>query len=269
MPLKYFNCPDEETRPISDCLEKCPRTEGRCLSLPTLYSIGKAREWTGKPSTTQLLNPTRMEYLKIIRDYTIDPFRMAFALLGTRHHGKLEQVAKQIESLIAEQKITDEVSGVVDLLEPINGGNYRLIDYKTYGSFAVRKHISDEPANAYDRKMLSLQMNNYRLLCQGIGFNITELKCQITVRDGNTQSAYKNGIPFNLILLDVPIMDDDDVVDYFMAKSKALTTAIANNQPPELCPYQERWNGRRCKGFCDVARFCPEGAKVNKVEFEI
>ena len=263
--LKQFNCPDGETRNIKDCLEQCGNPAGRCLSLPTLHALGNVREWTGGPSTTQLLNPTRMEYLKIQNDYSLNPFNMAFALLGSRHHGMLEQVAKKIDGLVSEKKLTGEVTGIVDLLEPINGDNYRLIDYKTYGSYAVKKHITTDPKDEYDRHALALQMNNYRLMAQGLGFNITELKCQITVRDGNTQSAYKNGINFNIIMVNIPILDDDDVLEYFLTKSQALTMALTKQTLPELCNYQERWSGRRCKSYCDVARFCPEGRKINKV----
>ncbi len=121
-PLKSFICPDGVMRQTSDCLAQCPRKEGRCLSLPTLTELGNAREWTGTPSTTQLLNPTRLEYLKIVHDYAIDPFERAFALLGTRHHRRLELVAKRIEGLYAEKKLglDKDISGVLDLLEPID-----------------------------------------------------------------------------------------------------------------------------------------------------
>ncbi len=119
MPLTNFKCPDGITRPIAECLENCPNTEGRCLSLPTLYDIGHDRAWKGKPSTTQLLNPTRQEYLKITKDYTIAPKSRAFALLGTRHHRRLEVVAKKIEGNESELKLNSpEVSGILDLLEP-------------------------------------------------------------------------------------------------------------------------------------------------------
>ena len=126
-PPRFFECPDGITRPIVECLEACPRSDGRCLSLPTLHEIGRSREWGGVPSTTQLLNPTRMEYLKIKCDYAVNPFESAYALLGTRHHQRLEAVAKRIEGLVAEKKLeADEVaqhSGILDLLEPdeLNG----------------------------------------------------------------------------------------------------------------------------------------------------
>lgn len=264
--LKYFKCPDGQTVDIKECLEKC-RLHDRCLSLPTLNALGWVKEWKGKPSTTQCLNPTRMEYLKIKHEYFIDPFSMAFALLGTRHHGMLDMVAKKLEGVTSELFMKNaEITGIVDLLEPINGTEaYRLIDYKTYGSFAVAKLLSDTNGK-HEREALALQMNNYRLLAQSIGFDVKELKCQVTVRDGGTQSARNNGIAFNIKMIDVPIMDDDDVIDYFMFKANALIEAVNNGIMPKLCDYDERWGGRRCKGYCDVFMHCPEGAKVNKVD---
>ena len=270
MPLRYFNCPDNTTRPISECLDKCPRPEGRCLSLPTLHTIGKAREWTGTPSTTQCLNPTRFEYLQIKYDYAVDPFDHAFALLGTRHHGRLEQVAKKIEGLEAELSLKGEVSGILDLLEPINGSeDYRLIDYKTYGSYVVAKLLGIKGHGEYDKYKLALQLNNYRLMAQDLEFKITELKAQITVRDGGTFSAKKNGIDLNLYLLPVEIVPDIEVKEYFLTKAYKLCAAVEKSELPELCDYEERWQGRRCKGsLCNVHMYCPEGAKINKVGLE-
>lgn len=269
MPLTYFKC-QQGLIPIEKCLEKCPSPRGRCLSLPTLYSIGQTRIWTGTPSTTQLLNPTRMEYLQITKPFAIDPFDQAFALLGTRHHQMLESVANKFTGLDAEKRLTGEVSGIVDLLEPVNGGNeYRLIDYKTFGSYVVAKLLDIKKNGDYDKLKLQLQLNNYRLLAFPIGFNIVELMAQITVRDGGTFTAKNNGINKNIYLLPVPIMPDDEVTEYFLTKSYALITALNDNILPSLCDYEERWGGRRCKGFCNVAQYCPEGAKVNKIKLEI
>lgn len=267
MPLRFYNCPDKVTRKITDCLEHCPRKEGRCLSLPTLTTIGKSREWRGNPSTTQCLNPTRMEYLQIKYDFAIDPFGQAFALLGTRHHGMLDAVAKKIEGIKSELYLKGEVTGILDLLEPLNGGDsYRLIDYKTFGSFAVAKHLGLKDNAEQDKLKLALQMNNYRIMAEGLGFSIQELMVQITVRDGNTYSARNNGIDNNIYLLPVEILPDEQVKEYFLTKSYNLIQAVNNDTMPELCDYEERWKGRRCKGYCDVYQYCPEGAKVNKVD---
>lgn len=271
MPLTYFNCAVGQI-PISECLNHCPNPDGRCLSLPTLTTIGQSRTWKGIPSTTQCLNPTRMEYLQIKYDFAVDPFDQAFALLGTRHHYTLESVAKKIEGLKSELLLKGEVSGILDLLEPINGSdNYCLIDYKCFGSFAVAQQLGiskDDNSSEYARFKLALQVNNYRIMAQELGFNITELKVQFTVRDGGTFIAKKRGIDKNIYLLPVELLDDTLVKEYFLTKAFNLCHAIETDTLPELCDYQERWEGRRCKGYCGVYSYCPEGAKVNKVEYK-
>ena len=274
MPATYFKCPNGNIIAIAQCLEKCPEPEGRCLSLPTLYDTGKQREWTGTPSTTQCLNPTRMEYLKITKPYTLDPFGYAFALLGTRHHRRLELVAKKIEGLISEKKLekteVQQHTGILDLLEPdeLKDGFYKMTDYKTWGSYALAKHLGLKDNGDYERMQLALQLNDYRLKAEKFGFPISRMLVQCTVRDGGTKTAYINKIPQKIILLPIEILDDEMVIDYFYQKSTALIKALKDKVLPELCPYNERWNGRRCKGFCDLAEFCPEGAKVNKLTFK-
>lgn len=267
MPLKSFLCPDGVTRPILECLEKCPLETGRCLSLPTLTEIGYDRKWTGTPSTTQLLNPTRIEYLKIKHDYAISPFDRAFALLGTRHHRRLELVAKRIEGLEAEKKLTGEVTGIVDLLEP-NGESdtWRLIDYKTWGSYQVAK-FTGEKDGVYEIHQVELQLNNYRIMAQDLGFNITQLFIQATVRDGGTYTARNNKVPDKMLLIPVKILDDNYVREYFLTKAFALKSAVDKGILPDMCDYNGRWAGRRCKPeYCEVYRYCPEGAMMNKVK---
>lgn len=264
MPARFFLCPDNKETPIADCLKSC-RLNSRCLSLPTLHSIGNVREWRGQPSTTQCLNPTRMEYLQVKCDFTIDPFDHAFSLLGTRHHGMLESVAKKLEGLQAEKKLSGEVTGILDLIEPINGGDsYRLIDYKTYGSYVAAKHLGLVNGESDVRK-LALQMNNYRVMVQDLGFNVTELKVQITVRDGNTMASRMNKVDKNIYLLPVEILPDDEVREYFIGKSFALCNAISKNELPEYCGYEDSWANRRCRGYCSVCAWCPEGADLNRI----
>ena len=275
MPLKYFNCPDGITRPIVECLEYCPNKECRCLSLPTLYDVGHDREWKGKPSTTQLLNPTRQEYLKITRDYAIAPKSKAFALLGTRHHRRLEVVANKLEGVEAELKLkSPEVSGILDLLEPdpSQEGFYILWDYKTWGSYSLALHLGLKENGEYEQRQISLQVNNYRVLVEEVkelGFKISQIKVQCTVRDGHTKSAYWNKIDDTIVVLPIDFLPDTEVKEYFNRKRMTLLTALDTETMPGLCDYQERWKGRRCKGdLCPVHQFCPEGAMINKVEYK-
>jgi len=271
MPLTAFICPDGKTRPVKECLEKCPRPEGRCLSLPALHEIGRQREWKGEASTTQLLNPTRLEYLKLTCDYAINPTDRAFALLGTRHHQRLEMVANKIEGLIAEKKLdsndVQKHSGILDLLEPdeLQDGAYKLIDHKSWGSYAVAKILGRSNNGEYERLQAALQLNDYRLKVEGVGFKISRLIVQATVRDGGTYIAKKNEVPEKMLMIPIERLDDDFVVSYFSDKNKALMDALKNKELPPMCDYEGRWANRRCKGFCDVVSFCPEGRMMNKL----
>lgn len=271
MPLTMFKCPDGKTRTTKGCLERCPRLEGRCLSLPALHDIGWQREWTGEASTTMLLNPTRLEYLKLTCDYAIDPTDRAFALLGTRHHKRLELVAQKIEGLIAEKKLdSDDVqkhSGILDLLEPdeLQEGYYKLIDHKSWGSYAVAKILGRGNNGEYERTQAALQLNDYRLKAEKLSFKISRLMIQATVRDGGTFIAKKNNVPEKMLMIPIERLDDEFVVSYFSDKNKALMDALKNKELPPMCDYEGRWANRRCKGYCDVASFCPEGRAMNKM----
>jgi len=99
--------------------------------------------------------------LKIIKPYYIYPDSMAFALLGTRHHSKLEAIAGKL-SMVSELLLEDdETRGTFDLLEPDTTGSYVLSDYKTSGSYKVAsalgiqsRKVVDPSGEAYKRDVV-------------------------------------------------------------------------------------------------------------------
>jgi len=216
-----------------------------------------------------------MSYLQITKPYSIDPLESAFMVLGTRHHKTLEIVANKIKGLIAEKKLSktdaSQNTGILDLLEPdeLKDGYYKLIDYKTWGSYSLAKILGRSNSNGdYEVNQLALQLNNYRIKVESLGFPISRLLVQCTARDGGTFTARNNKIPEKVLLIPVEIIDNDLVLDYFYNKTTELLTALETKTLPPLCPYEERWSGKRCKNYCNVAEFCPEGAKINKVTLE-
>ena len=262
MPLTYLLCPDKNKIEVAQCLTEC-RLEHRCLTLPTLKTITQDREWKGIPSTTQLINGTMQEYLKIIHPYTVDPQDRAFALLGTRHHQTLE-----LSGGLAELPIGEEITSTVDLVE-ITDGLVELYDYKTWGSYRVAKALGLEkigkdqyrvnPAQV-DMDEVTLQLNHYRIQVEEhTQLKVNALYTQITVRDGGTYLAKGRGINKNIYLLPVAIWSDEVVRAYFDHKKEALLHALEHQEMPELCSSSESWDGRRCEGYCEVAPFCPRG----------
>ena len=113
--LREFICPDGAHVPVESCLKGCRMGE-RCLTLPTLKLISKEREWNGVASTTQLLDGTMSAYLKLTKDYAVDPDSRAFMLQGTKHHKELEIVAKEL-GLPAEIPLSGD-RDIFDLIEP-------------------------------------------------------------------------------------------------------------------------------------------------------
>jgi hypothetical protein len=271
MPLTYFICPDGVKRPIIECLNKCPRPEGRCLSLPVLHGVGYDRPFN-KPSVTQCLNPTRIEYLKITCNYATNPVEHAFALLGTSVHRRLEIIANLIEGLKAEHKVEDsDTIGTLDLLEPdeLYEGSYKLIDMKCWGSYSVAKVLGRKQNGESDIAKASLQLNGYRIKVEPLGIPVSRMFIMAIVRDGGTYTAKNNNVPEKMLMIPIDKMPDDYVKDYFSQKSQSLIEALDKKQLPSFCSFEDRWGGRRCKGYCDVFNFCPEGAMLNKVKLEV
>ena len=263
MPLKYFQCPTGERIPTDECLVQCQQPEGRCASLPYLHHIvSHQRPWTGVPSTTQCLNGTRMEYLKITMDYTLDPDDQAYAVLGTRHHERLQIVADKL-GMNAEMKLYGEVSGILDLLEPDEQQPdfFKLIDYKTWGSYKIAK-AKGMKGEDIDIDQVTLQLNHYRVKVEPLGFPISRIQVQATCRDGNTQNARDNEIRRNIHMIDIPLLEDGYVTSYFHARAEALVKAVETHTLPKACSTSETWGGRRCKNYCEVVEFCPDGRKM-------
>jgi len=289
MPLEWFVCPDKEIVKVKDCLNKCKGPD-RCLTLPTLTLISQQREWNGIPSTTQLLNGTMMEFLKLTQPYAIDPDKMAFALLGSRHHKNLQEVAKQL-NLPAEVALTTDDRDIFDLLEP-EGEAWTLTDYKTWGSYKVAKSLGivkvgmqDDPSGdvykttskwgkkgepkqvpvfqvvpqEVDMSETELQLNRYRVMLEERGVTIGKMQIQITVRDGGLAVAKSRGIERNTYKIAVERLDDRIVNNYFNEKASSLLSALNLGKWDSPCNEEECWGGTRCKNYCDVARYCPKG----------
>ena len=285
-----FICPNGTTVAFETCMARCPWGD-RCLTKSTLYHLSKVRPWTGKPSTTQLINPTRIEFLKITQSYAVAPVRMAFALLGTRVHLGLADADTDVS--ILEEHLEDELtSGTPDCyeLEPGAEGGI-LTDYKTWGSYRVARalgivkvRVPDPTGAVYRRsgpgytagqpKMVTRfsrdpnavklddaewQLNDYRLHFEERGFPVDRLQIEAIVRDGETQAARTRGVLEPMYLIPVRTLPDDMVRAYFTNKREALLSALESGRLPPECTDDECWDGRRCRYYCDVWAFCPRG----------
>jgi len=281
MPLKSFICPDGITRPIVQCLEKCPKAKGRCLALSHLIFIAESqRSWDGMASVTQLIKPTRLAFLEITKDYVVNPDDMAFMMYGTLHHRRLEAINKKLKGL-TEFKMTQDISGTLDRLEQdeLQEGYYKLLDFKLVGAYAIARALGIKKGNGEtadpDMTEWELQLNKYRTMLEADSilkdlFPISRMLIQACVRDSGLKEIKCLKLPKRMPLIPVKKLPDDFVNEYFLTKDYALKTALESGKMPEMCDFAGRWSGRRCQPqYCFVYRFCPEGAMINKVKLEI
>lgn len=286
--LEFFRCPDQDLVHVKDCLDICRMGE-RCMTLPTLTLIAEEREFDGVPSTTQLINGTMYEFLKLTQPYITDPDSRAFMLSGTKHHKALEMVAVDL-GLPAEIALNID-RDIFDLLEE-EDGELVMTDYKNWGSFKVAKAIgmvktgmAPDPSGAVYKKSgwwgkagtpkqvpvfavdpsqadnweAELQQNRYRVMLKEKGIEIKRMQIQATVRDGSTAVARDRGIIRNIYRIPVAELDDDFIVEYFQSKTDDLLTALRENEWKIPCDDKESWEGRKCTGYCDVAPYCIRG----------
>ncbi len=294
--LEWFKCLDGNVTKVIDCLQGC-RLDERCLTLPTLTLVSQEREWTGVASTTQLLNGTMLSFLKLTQPYTIDPDKMAFALLGTKHHQALKDVADKLK-LPSEIPLTGDDRDIFDLLEP-DGDSWILTDYKTWGSYRVARAlgmvkvgVKPDPTGAVyktttkwgkagDVKMVpvfqpmpqevdlaetELQLNRYRVMLEERGLTISKMQIQVTVRDGGLAVAMSRGLERNTYKIRIDKLDDTLVRTYFKDKANDLAKALEDGKWEIPCTDEECWEGARCKGYCEVARNCPKGILYQQEE---
>lgn len=287
MPVTHFICPDKECVGIKDCLFECRLSKelpaGRCLSARTLTLIGEEREWTGLPSTTQLLNGTRETYLKLTHDYPVDPLNRIFMIHGTRGHGNLEQYTP--DGTLSEIRLFGEdSSGQFDFYD-----NGVLYDNKFYGSYSVAKTIGIEkvkvPDGYYkngnpkfktifrqghkDRFNLAVQLNDYRIKLEKAGYPVDKMICEAIVRDGNTYIAKGRGITQPAYLIEVNRISDRWILRYMAKKNADLQFALENKIMPPPCKPKERWAGEggsmKCQRYCEVADFCDVGRREKAI----
>lgn len=284
MPSIGFKCECGEVS-FEQCLKDCPRGV-RCLSRPTLVELAKQRVWSGKPSTTQLLNGTRYAMLEILEDYYIDPESQAFRLLGTKVHSRLEDSGSDNE-LVETRFEDDDMTGIADLYEI---KEETLWDYKVLGSFKVAKTVGinfemvDHPegevyqksGNGYskgdikkvkryfideslaDRWEYTMQLNRYRIFYEQKGHPVKHIKIQAIVRDGGSMTAKSRGIEKSFYVIDIPIIPDEEVLGYYEHKEIALHNALQDRYYPK-CNNRENWEGRKCcPEYCNVYDKCQE-----------
>jgi hypothetical protein len=294
MPAIGFICPDKEKVTFQECFDGCRLKAdlpcGRCKALPFLRKVSLQREWTGEPSTTQLIGGTREAWLKITRPYYINPEDRVFALLGTQVHGVLEKFGTGDN--FSEERLRDEIcSGAFDFYD---GASETLFDYKTWGSYKVAQALGiksidvpliDENGNTVCFKSgvrkgqqktrkeyiygdavtkciglfeTSIQMSNYRDKLKEIlpkGYDVKNMAVQVISRDGGLLVSAMRKIEEKAPLIPVNGISKHWIDRYLQRKRDLLFEALGHDYSP-LCRKRDRWDGRKCINYCDVKEQC-------------
>ena len=267
--------------------------KNRCATLPYLRLVGYDREWRGVTPSAAGTGP-RLLYLKAATDYAIDPNDRSFAAIGTGTHAKLS-LHQYTEDVFSEEGLSDgKIKGIADVLEIDESSprmeRYVLNDYKTFGSYKAamvmgiisvdkplldekgqpvllrsgknkgkpktRKAIEHRPERKENREV-ALQLNRYRILFEKYNFPVSRINIQINPRDGNTYIAKSRGIDRNLYMEPIPILPDMEVLDFYDKLQAEVDQAFKTGWIRQ-CNKWESWDGRRCKGYCEVADACAE-----------
>lgn len=261
----------------------------RCATRSYLRLVSADRKWTGKPSTTQLIQGTMEAFLKLKHEYAASADRRAFMIHGTKAHKNLETSDDEY-SILEEKFQNDDHTGMSDVYEQEDGIG-TLVDYKISGSYKVAKALGmvmvDEltgelyktgkrKGEQKTRKVLTrdetkidlwdweYQLNDYRMKFEKLGFPVQKMKIQVTVRDGNTYIARSRGVIRNVYYFTVRRIPDAQVTAFFEAKRQALFKALAQNYWNDPCTTKENWDGLKCEKYCDVAEFCKLGKYLMK-----
>lgn len=274
MPKSGFICPNGTKVTTEQCLEHCIMDKRCCPKRYLEYASNKEHEEQvgEKYSVTELIRGTRESYLRRVKDFYEKPNDSAFAVLGTKAHTSVE-TGTRME--------WEGITGQYDDLDDEDGGT--LVEYKTYGSYkmisilgleevptgeigkrgAVKKEW--KKTGIPDLEELSLQLGMYQLMLAQKNVPVYHLKAHIIVRDGGLYIAKQRGIYENTYYVDVPMMEPDEIQDYFLYKKENLDAALANRSIPVRCSDKECWNGNKCEKFCPVAEWCEGNPYIREI----
>lgn len=206
--------------------------------------------------------------------------------MGTIHHLHLESQELD-DNAIQEEKLEGlDITGILDFYDK---DTETLIDYKNTGSFKASKvlgmtHVMmPDPSGATYKKSGSwgakgtfkqvkvfernenladfgdwlYQVNMYRYLLELKGHKVKAMKLQMNIRDAGTFTAIARGVDKNIYFVNIPVVDNDEIVSYFTAKRDELLKHLNSNTTPPKCTNEETWQGKKCEKYCEVRTLCP------------
>lgn len=204
---------------------------------------------------TSLNEPPRITQLKKQHDseLVLDVDDRIFILYGQIGHLVLERANKNnlVEKRFFGVIDGHKISAQIDSLCLDDEGT--LMDYKFTTVYGFKK--GTEPKGEW-----CLQMNIQLELLRQNGMDAKRLRVCGLLRDWRPGEAKKEkGYPNKIAYHEIPIMPREDVVKMVSEMIKAHKDA--EKVLPECTPSQT-WNTNRCRGYCDVSKFCDQWKKT-------
>lgn len=202
-------------------------------------------------SATGLIKPPRIVALseKHKDELEMDVDDRAFALWGQIGHVLLERAAPK--NKITEKRFFFQVDGVklsaqVDSLCLIDSD---LEDYKFTAGYGF--YVGQEPKLEWVQQ-LNIQLEAIRQN----GLDAKNLRIWGLIRDWRPGEKKRiPGYPNKLGFHNIPVMPRTECVN--MIRLMIKNHRAARLELP-LCSEEERWRGKRCPSYCEVAKFCTQ-----------
>lgn len=189
-------------------------------------------------SVTSLLKPPQLLALekRHEEEITEDVSDRIWSLLGQVVHGILE---RSDDTAITERRLYVDVLGwrVGGAMDRFVLKEGLLQDYKFTTVYKVRDGITEEFAK---------QLNIYAHILRANGEKVNKLEIVAILRDWSKNQYKREGAPYpsnQVVILDVPIIDDKEVRQFIEERVKLHQAAIEEKDSTKLlpCTKEERW----------------------------
>jgi len=243
-----FLCPRAGGKPIDfdTCLKTC---DERCMSRRTTLIFQEYNKDRGLKhfSITQLISPTRVQWLMATHSYCEPSEDMIARTIGSLGHAASEINDKDI---VSEKRLEMEiekdvfVSGAFDSYE-----KDEIWDLKICGFYKIKMGIADVK-NLHD---WTIQLNFYRMLAEKeYKKKVNHMFIEAWARE--PRSVCERGKTPQQHVFKIPRLSDWLVLRYVQIKYRRLSKALDNNWCEKGKP-REMWGGRRCN-YCAVRKVC-------------
>jgi len=216
-------------------------------------------------SLTQLIADPLSVRLKELYDdkIEVDLMDRLHILRGNMIHKILEESAGKID--IAELRVFADIcgwtiSGQADHLA-VDCKDGVLTDYKNTGWYSLK--------NGPKREWI-WQLNCLAYLLRLNGYKVDRMQNCCWFYDWKESEAKKawecdRWYPEAPIMnVEIPVYSDKKILKYLKTRVKMHQEACKTDDPRDIPMCEDTWEGRRCKRYCEVKKFCPYMKKKKK-----